>query len=157
MKRMICGLLLTCGMLGATENQIPQHRIPPPDGFVFPAKDKELDVYTIGRYDFDGDGIMEQIVIDSGGGTGSPIWHIRRLNGVDLSGDIQGRAWLAKTHNGFPQLIVESQCGCEERHFYLYQFDGEKYACIRHERHDYKENRVFVEPDKSNSKSSNRR
>jgi len=76
MKRMICGLLLACGMLGAAENQIPQHRMPPSDGFVFPAKDKELDVYAIGRYDFDGDGTMEQIVIDSGGGTGGPLWHI---------------------------------------------------------------------------------
>lgn len=131
--------------------------MPTQDGFVFPVKDKELDVYAIGRYDFDGDGTMEQIVINSGGETGVPIWHIRRLNGVDFSGDIQGCAWLAKKQNDFSPLIVESQCGCEERHFYLYQFDGEKYVCIRHERHNYKENKFFVEPDKSNSKSSNRR
>ena len=142
---MICTILLACGMFGAAGNQIPQHRMSLPDGFVFPAKDKELDVYATGRYDFDGDGQMEQIVIDSGGGTGGPIWHIRRLNGVELSDDIQGSVWLAKKKNGFHQLIVESQCGWSERNFLLYEFDGEKYVCIRHERHDYAKKQVNVE------------
>lgn len=144
MKRMICGLLLAFGMLGAAEDQISQHRMTSPDGFVFPVKDKELDVYAVGRYDFDGDGTMEQIVIDSGGGTGGPIWHIRRLNGVELSDEIQGSVWLAKKTNGFPQLIVESQCGWSERNFYLYKFDGKKYVCIRHELHDYEKKQVNV-------------
>ena len=45
---------------------------------------QEIDVYETGRIDLDGDGIPEQLVITSGGGTGGPIWYIARLSGEEL-------------------------------------------------------------------------
>ena len=133
--------------LFACENKIPQHRLPTPDRFEFPAAEREIDVYAIGRYDFDGDGTCEQIVITSGGGSGGPIWYVARLNGERLSGEIQGFPLVLKSKSltGFPDLRVERKCGVNERHFELYRFDGEKYECVRREIHDYRLKTVKVE------------
>lgn len=139
MKRIALLMSLAALYLFAGENEIPQHRLPTPDRFEFPATEREIDVYAIGRYDFDGNGICEQIVITSGGGSGGPIWYIARLNGEKLSEEIQGYPTVLKSRSsaGFPDLRVEHKCGARERHIELYRFDGEKYECVRREIHDY--------------------
>lgn len=147
MKRIALLMSLAAFFLFAGENEIPQHRLLTPDRFEFPATEREIDVYAIGRYDFDGDGNCEQIVITSGGGSGGPIWHIARLNGEKLSEDIQGfpAVLKSKSPTGFPDLRVEHKCGANERHFELYRFEGERYGCVRREIHDYGQKTVKIE------------
>ena len=147
MKKIALLMSLAAFSLFAGENEIPQHRLPTPDRFEFPAAEREIDVYAIGRYDFDGDGNCEQIVITSGGGSGGPIWYIARLNGEKLSEEIQGvpAVLKSKSPTGFPDLRVERKCGANERHIELYRFDGEKYECVRREVHDYGLKTVKIE------------
>lgn len=123
---------------------IPSHRLPVEDGFRFPQADCELDVMTVGRIDLNGDGTMEQIVVDSGGGTGGPSWHIRLLNGFEISPTMSGMAQLAYRQGTYPDILTEYKIGCNERHFCLYRFNGEEYQCIRHEVHDYELDKVTV-------------
>ena len=146
MKRIALVMSFAVLALSAGENEIPQHRLPTPDRFEFPAAEREIDVYAVGRYDLDGDGICEQIVITSGGGSGGPVWYVARLNGEKLSDEIQGYPSVlkSKSASGFPDLRVERQCGADERHFELYRFDGEKYECIRREIHDYRHKTVKI-------------
>ena len=68
----LAALLTGCATNNA--NVIPQHRLPVADNFEFPQSDRELDVLKTGRIDLDGDGQPEQIVVDSAGGTGGPVW-----------------------------------------------------------------------------------
>ena len=93
---------------------------------------EEIDIYETGRYDFDRDGIPEQIVITSGGGSGGPIWYIARLNGEKLSSEIQGSLYIMKTKFMFPDLLVTRNCGANERHLELYRFNTDFYKCIQH-------------------------
>ena len=126
-------------------DKIPAMRLPVSDGFKFPDVQQEVDVYEVGRFDFDRDGSPEQIVITSGGGSGGAIWYIARLNGEKISGEIQGSLTVLKSKPGFPDLRIESKCGASERIFELYCFDGLKYKCIRREIHNYSKNSVKIE------------
>lgn len=147
MRKLALVMSFTALSLFAGENEIPEHRLPTPDRFEFPVTEREIDVYASGRYDLDGDGTYEQIVITSGGGSGGPIWYLARLNGERLSDEIQGCLTVlkSKSPSGFPDLRVERRCGAAERHFELYRFDGEKYECVRHEVHDYERGIATVE------------
>lgn len=91
---------------------------------------REIDVYETGRFDLDGDGIREQLVITSGGGTGGPVWYLARLSGEELSDEIQGRLWLLPGKTAYPDLLVRRRCGGEEYHTSIFRFDGEKYQRI---------------------------
>lgn len=138
----LCGILAM--VVGAAAEPLPQHRLPVPDRYEFPAKVKVLDVYGIGRFDFNQDGMPEQIVIDSGFGTGGPIWHIRSLNGIALSGELFGSVTLLEPKNGYYQLLVESKVGHSERTYSLYVMQDEKYVRTRQEVHHYDSNTVEV-------------
>ncbi len=146
MKKIALLMSFATFSLFAGENKIPQHRLPTSDRFEFPATEREIDVYAIGRYDFDSDGTCEQVVITSGSGSGGPVWYIARLNGEKLSEELQGfpAVLKSKSPTGFPDLRVERKCGANERHFELYRFDGEKYECIRREIHDYRHKTVKI-------------
>ena len=126
-------------------DKIPAKRLPVSDGFKFPEIQQEMDVYEVGRFDFDHDGTPEQIVITSGGGSGGAIWYIARLNGEKISGEIQGSLAVLKSKQGFPDLRVESKCGATERIFELYRYDGRQYKCVRRENHNYLNNSVKIE------------
>lgn len=118
MKKTVCLLLFAAGTLFAGEA-------------VRTEAGQAVDVYETGRYDFDRDGTMEQIVITSGGGSGGAIWYIARLNGEKLSGEIQGNLTLLKSRPGFCDLRVERKIGADEQIFELYRFIGGRYKCIR--------------------------
>ena len=91
---------------------------------------QEIDVYETGRIDLNGDGIREQLVITSGGGTGGPIWYLARLSGEKLSEEMQGRLWIVPGKSQYPDLLVRRRCGGKEYHTSLLRYDGEKYQCI---------------------------
>ena len=91
---------------------------------------REIAPYETGRLDLDGDGIREQLVITSGGGTGGPIWYLARLSGEELSDEIQGRLWLLPGKTAYPDLLVRRRCGGEEYHTSIFRFDGEKYQRV---------------------------
>ena len=93
---------------------------------------EEIDIYETGRHDFDRDGIPEQIVITSGGGSGGPIWYIARLNGEKLSREIQGRLYVLNTKSGFPDLLIRQNCGADKKYFELYRFDTDSYKRVQH-------------------------
>ena len=95
-----------------------------------PEKPREIDVYETGRTDLNGDGIPEQIVITSGGGSGGPVWYLARLSGEELSEEMQGRLWIAPGKTGYPDLIVRQRCGREEYRTSYLRYDGEKYRRI---------------------------
>lgn len=137
--------LYLAGFATFAGDKIPANRLSVPDGFKFPEVQQEVDVYEVGRFDFDCDGLSEQIVITSGGGSGEAIWYIVRLNGEKISGEIQGSLAVLKSKNGFRDLRVESKCGASERIFELYRFDELKYKCIRREIHNYLNNSVKIE------------
>ncbi|MBE6399512.1 MAG: hypothetical protein E7041_05140 [Lentisphaerae bacterium] len=118
MKKTVCLLLFAAGTLFAGEA-------------VRTEAGQAVDVYETGRYDFDRDGTMEQIVITSGGGSGGAIWYIARLNGEKLSGEIQGNLTLLKSRPGFCDLCVKRKIGADEQIFELYRFIGGRYKCIR--------------------------
>lgn len=118
MKKTVCLLLFAAGTLFAGEA-------------VRTEAGQAVDVYETGRYDFDRDGTMEQIVITSGGGSGGAIWYIARLNGEKLSGEIQGNLTLLKSRPGFCDLRVKRKIGADEQIFELYRFIGGRYKCIR--------------------------
>lgn len=126
-------------------DKIPAKRLPVPDGFNFPEIQQEVDVYEVGRLDFDRDGSPEQIVITSGGGSGGAIWYIARLNGEKISEEIQGNLAVLKSKQGFPDLRIERKCGATERIFELYRYDGLQYKCVRREIHNYLNNSVKIE------------
>ena len=138
---MACLLTITL----SAEDKIPAKRLPVSDGFKFPEIQQEVDVYEVGRFDFDHDGTPEQIVITSGGGSGGAIWYIARLNGEKISEEIQGSLAVLKSNQGFPDLRVESKCGATERIFKLYRYDGRQYKCVRRENHNYLNNSVKIE------------
>lgn len=129
---------------GYAGEDIPAYRLPVPDKFKFPAEQQNLDVYKVGRFDFDRDGVPEQIIITSGGGSSGPIWYIARLNGEKISDEIQGDLAILKSRNGFPDLRVEHKCGADERYFELYRYNGSQYVCIRKEIHNYKSEEVKI-------------
>lgn len=126
-------------------DRIPAMRLPVSDGFKFPDVQQEVDVYEVGRFDFDRDGSPEQIVITSGGGSGGAIWYIARLNGEKISGEIQGSLTVLKSEQGFPDLCIESECGASEQIYELYRFHGGQYKCVRREIHNYSKNSVKIE------------
>ena len=111
MKRIIFTLLTGCLCSCATQREEP----------------REIDVYETGRIDLNGDGIQEQLVITSGGGTGGPIWYLARLSGEKLSEEMQGRLWIVPGKSGYPDLQVRYKCGGEEYHTTVLRYDGEKY------------------------------
>lgn len=90
---------------------------------------QEIDVYETGRIDLNGDGIREQLVITSGGGTGGPIWYLASFSGEKLSEEMQGRLWIVPGKTGYPDLIVRCRCGLEYYTSRL-RYDGEKYQRI---------------------------
>ena len=92
---------------------------------------QEIDVYETGRIDLDGDGIPEQLVITSGGGTGGPIWYIARLSGEELSEEVLGRLWIVLGKSEYPDLLVRRRCGGEEYHTLRLRYDGERYVLVR--------------------------
>lgn len=106
---------------------------------------QEVDVYEVGRFDFDNDGSPEQIVITSGGGSGGAIWYIARLNGEKISEEIQGNLSVLKSKQGFPDLRIERKCGATERIFELYRYAGLQYKCVHREIHNYLNNSVKIE------------
>ena len=114
MKKIIFALLTGCLCSCATRQEEP----------------REIDIYETGRIDLNGDGIQEQLVITSGGGTGGPIWYLARLSGVELSDEIQGRLWLLPGKTAYPDLLVRRRCGGEEYHTSIFRFDGEKYQHV---------------------------
>ena len=122
-----------------------ENRLPVSDGFKFSEIQQEVDVYEVGRFDFDRDGAPEQIVITSGGGSGGAIWYIARLNGEKISGEIQGKLAVLKSKQGFPDLRIERKCGATERIFALYRYDGLQYKCVHREIHNYLNNSVKIE------------
>ena len=122
-----------------------ENRLPVSDGFKFSEIQQEVDVYEVGRFDFDRDGAPEQIVITSGGGSGGAIWYIARLNEEKISGEIQGKLAVLKSKQGFPDLRIERKCGATERIFALYRYDGLLYKCVRREIHNYLNNSVKIE------------
>lgn len=91
---------------------------------------REIEVYETGRIDLDGDGIPEQLVITSGGGTGGPIWYLARLNGERISDEVQGRLWIVPGKTRHPDLLVRSRCGGGEYHVLRLRYDGEKYRRV---------------------------
>ena len=91
---------------------------------------QEIDVYETGRIDLNGDGIREQLVITSGGGTGGPIWYLASFSGEKLSEEMQGRLWIVPGKTGYPDLIVRRKCGWEEFHTSRLRYNGERYQCI---------------------------
>ena len=132
MKKTVCLLLFASGTLFAGEA-------------VRTEAGQAVDVYEVGRFDFDRAGAPEQIVITSGGGSGGAIWYIARLNGEKISGEIQGKLAVLKSKQGFPDLRIERKCGATERIFALYRYDGLLYKCIRREIHNYSNNSVKIE------------
>ena len=114
MKRIIFTLLTGCLCSCAAPQEEPQ----------------EIDVYKTGRFDLNGDGIQEQLVITSGGGTGGPIWYLARLSGEKLSEEMQGRLWIVPGKTGYPDLIVRRKCGWAESHTSRLRYNGEMYQCI---------------------------
>ena len=114
MKKIIFALLTGCLCSYATQQEGP----------------REIDVYETGRIDLNGDGIQEQLVITSGGGTGGPAWYIARLSGEKLSEEMQGRLWIVPGKSEYPDLLVRSRCGGEDYQTSLLRYDGEKYQCI---------------------------
>ena len=114
MKRIIFALLTGCLCSCTTPQEEPQ----------------EIDVYETGRLDLNGDGILEQLVITSGGGTGGPVWYLSRLSGEHLSEEMQGRLWIVPGKSQYPDLLVRRRCGGKEYHTSLLRYDGEKYQCI---------------------------
>ena len=114
MKKIIFALLTGCLCSYATQQEGP----------------REIDVYETGRIDLNGDGIQEQLVITSGGGTGGPVWYIARLSGEPLSEEVQGRLWIVPGKSGYPDLLVRRRCGGKEYHTLHLRYDGEKYQCI---------------------------
>ena len=114
MKRIIFTLLTGCLCSCAVPQEEPQ----------------EIDVYKTGRFDLNGDGIQEQLVITSGGGTGGPIWYLARLSGETLSEEVQGRLWIVPGKSEYPDLLVRRRCGGEDYQTSLLRYDGEKYQCI---------------------------
>lgn len=114
MKRIIFTLLTGCLCSCATQQEEPQ----------------EIDIYETGRIDLNGDGIQEQLVITSGGGTGGPVWYLARLSGEKLSDEVQGRLWIVPGKSEYPDLLVRRRCGGEEYHTLRLRYDGEKYQCI---------------------------
>ena len=95
-----------------------------------PQEPREIDVYETGRLDLDGDGMPEQLVITSGGGTGGPVWYIARLSGEKLSEEMQGRLWIGPGKTRYPDLLVRYRCGGQEYHTSLLRYDGTGYQCI---------------------------
>lgn len=91
---------------------------------------QEIDVYETGRIDLNGDGIREQLVITSGGGTGGPIWYLASFSGEKLSEEMQGRLWIIPGKSGYPDLIVRRKCGWDEFHTSRLRYNGERYQCI---------------------------
>jgi len=138
---MACLLTITL----SAGDKFSENRLPVSDGFKFPEIRQDVDVYEVGRFDFDNDGSPEQIVITSGGGSGGAIWYIARLNGEKISGEIQGSLAVLKSKQGFPDLRVESKCGATERIFELYRYNGLQYKCVRREIHNYLNNSVKIE------------
>ena len=138
---MACLLTITL----SAEDKFSENRLPVSDGFKFSEIQQEVDVYEVGRFDFDHDGTPEQIVITSGGGSGGAIWYIARLNGEKISPEIQGSLAVLKSKQGFPDLRIERKCGATERIFELYRYDGLLYKCIRREIHNYSNNSVKIE------------
>ena len=138
---MACLLTITL----SAGDKFPENRLPVSDGFKFSEIQQEVDVYEVGRFDFDRAGAPEQIVITSGGGSGGAIWYIARLNGEKISGEIQGKLAVLKSKQGFPDLRIERKCGATERIFALYRYDGLLYKCIRREIHNYSNNSVKIE------------
>ena len=114
MRRIIFALLTGCLCSSAMPQKEPQ----------------EIDVYETGRIDLNGDGIQEQLVITSGGGTGGPVWYLARLSGVELTDEVQGRLWIVPGKSEYPDLLVRRRCGGKEYHTSLLRYDGEKYQCI---------------------------
>ena len=114
MKKIIFALLTGCLCSCAAPQKEPQ----------------EIDVYETGRIDLDGDGIREQLVITSGGGTGGPVWYLARLSGEKISEEMQGRLWIIPGKTEYPDLLVRYKCGRKEYHTSLLRYDGEKYQCI---------------------------
>ena len=92
---------------------------------------REIDAYETGRIDLDRDGIPEQLVITSGGGTGGPIWYLARLSGEKLSDEVQGRLWIVPGKSEYPDLLVRRRCGGEEYHTSHLRYDGERYIAGR--------------------------
>ena len=91
---------------------------------------QEIDVYETGRIDLNGDGIQEQLVITSGGGTGGPVWYLARLSGVELTDEVQGRLWIVPGKSEYPDLLVRHKCGWDDYHTSILRYNGEKYQCI---------------------------
>ena len=91
---------------------------------------QEIDIYETGRIELNGNGIPEQLVITSGGGTGGPVWYIARLSGDKLSDEIQGRLWIVPRKSEYPDLLVRHKCGWDEYHTSILRYNGEKYQCI---------------------------
>ena len=114
MKRLISALLTGCLCSCAMLQKAPQ----------------EIDVYETGRIELNGDGIREQLVITSGGGTGGPVWYLARLSGEKISDEMQGRLWIVPGKSEYPDLLVRSRCGGEDYQTSLLRYDGEKYQCI---------------------------
>ena len=144
MSSFVVSICLT-GVTLSAEDKISEKRLPVSDGFKFPEIRQNVDVYEVGRFDFDHDGSPEQIVITSGGGSGGAIWYIARLNGEKISGEIQGSLAVLKSKQGFPDLRIERKCGATERIFELYRYDGLQYKCVRREIHNYLNNSVKIE------------
>ena len=113
MKRIIFSLLSSCLCSCAAPQEEP----------------REIDAYETGRIDLDRDGIPEQLVITSGGGTGGPVWYLARLSGEKLSEEMQGRLWLLPGQTAYPDLLVRYRCGGEEYHTSILRYNGEKYQC----------------------------
>ena len=126
------------------------------DEFVMPKIIKNIDVYQMGRFDFNDDNRKEQIVIDSGGGSGGPIWHIRRLNGIKISEDLFGSLSIAEKRNGYYQLVVISSCGWNIKNYYFYRYVSDKYICYRHEIHDLTKKTIVVKKIQNQKKAENR-
>ena len=93
-------------------------------------KTHEIDVYETGRLDLNGDGIQEQLVITSGGGTGGPVWYLARLSGEHLSEEMQGRLWIVPGKSEYPDLLVRYKSGWEEYYTSLLRYNGESYQHI---------------------------
>jgi len=114
MKRIIFALLTGCLCSCVTPQKEPL----------------EIDVYETGRIDLNGDGIQEQLVITSGGGTGGPVWYLARLSGEKLSEEMQGKLWIVPGKSEFPDLLVRHRCGGKEYHTSLLRYNGERYQRI---------------------------
>ena len=144
MSSFVVSICLT-GVTLSAEDKIPEKRLPVSDGFKFPETQQEVDVYEVGRFDFDNDGSPEQIVITFGGGSGGAIWYIARLNEEKISEEIQGTLAVLKSKQGFPDLRIERKCGATERILELYRYAGLQYKCVHREIHNYLNNSVKIE------------